>query len=136
MSSRASADYAPAFLKMAGISAGTVPEGSWVSGELLENMAISEHERWCAFHYCMGFRPMTKEEFDSRCRMYLAEKAKNPATRYRIGKDVRARIHCCLIPWEELDELSARENAVTGKSVDYKQMDRNNVLTLPELLKG
>ena len=136
MSSRASADYAPAFLKMAGISAGTVPEGSWVSGELLENMAISEHERWCAFHYCMGFRPMTKEEFDSRCRTYLEEKAKDPATRYRIGKDVRARIHCCLIPWEELDELSARENAVTGKSVDYKQMDRNNVLTLPELLKG
>ena len=136
MSSRASADYAPAFLKMAGLSADAVPEGNWVSGELLENMAISEHERWCAFHWCMGFRAMTKEEFESRSQTYLAEKAKNPATRYRIGKDVRARLHCCLIPWEELDGLSARENAVTGKNTDYKQMDRNNVLTLPQLLKG
>ena len=53
-----------------------------------------------------------------------------------IGKDLGERLHCCLIPWEDLDDLSARENAVTGKSVDYKQMDRNNVLTLPELLKG
>ena len=136
MSSRASADYAPVFLKMAGLSADAVPEGNWVSGVLLESMAISEHERWCAFHYCMGFRPMTKEEFEDRCQTYLEEKAKDPATRYRIGKDVRARVHCCLIPWEELDDLSARENSVTGKSVDYKQMDRNNVLTLPELLKG
>ena len=136
MSSRASADYAPVFLKMAGLRADAVPEGNWVSGELLESMAISEHERWCAFHFCMGFRAMTREEFDGRCQTYLAEKAKNPATRYRIGKDVPARIHCCLIPWEDLDDLSARENAVTGKSVDYKQMDRNNVLTLPELLKG
>ena len=136
MSSRASADYAPVFLKMAGLSTDAVPEGNWVSGDLLESMAISEHERWCAFHYCMGFRPMTKAEFDSRCQTYLDKKAKDPATRYRIGKDVHARIHCCLIPWDELDDLSARENAVTGKSVDYKQMDRNNVLTLPELLKG
>lgn len=136
MSSRASADYAPAFLKMAGLAPDAVPEGNWVSGALLENMAISEHERWCAFHYCMGFRAMTKEEFDGRCRTYLEEKAKNPATRYRIGKDVRSRIHCCLIPWEELDGLSAREKAVTGKDPNYKQMDRNNVLTLPALLKG
>ena len=136
MSSRASADYAPAFLKMAGISADTVPEGDWMTPAQLENMAISEHERWCAFHYCMGFRAMTREEFDERCRIYTEEKAKNPATRYRIGKDLSARIHCCLIPWDALDDLSARENAVTGKNVDYKQMDRNNVLMLPELLKA
>ena len=136
MSSRASADYAPVFLKMAGLPADAVPEGNWVSGQLLENMAISEHDRWCAFHWCMGFRAMTRDEFDRRCEIYLGEKAKDPATRYRIGKDVRQRIHCCLIPWEELDDLSARENAVTGKNTDYKQMDRNNVLTLPELLKG
>lgn len=135
MSSRASADFAPAFLKMAGLAPDVVPQGNWVSGELLENMAITEHDRWCAFHWCMGFRAMTREEFEHRCEVYRQEKAKNPATRYRIGKDVRARIHCCLIPWEELDDLSARENAVTGKNIDYKQMDRNNVLTLPQLLK-
>ena len=136
MSSRASADYAPAFLKMAGLPGDAVPEGEWMTPQQLENMAISEHERWCAFHYCMGFRAMTREEFDTRCRIYTEEKAKNPATRYRIGKDLKTRIHCCLIPWEELDDLSARENTVTGKNVDYKEMDRNNVRMLPQLLKA
>lgn len=136
MSSRASADYAPVFLKMAGLSADAVPKGNWVSGTLLENMAIAEHERWCAFHYCMGFRPMTDQEFAQRSEIYLREKAKDPRTDYRISKDLSARIHCCLIPWDALDALSAKEEAVTGKKTDYKQMDRNNVLTLPELLKG
>ena len=136
MSSRASADYAPAFLKMAGLPADTVPSGQWCTPEQLENMAISEHERWNAFHFCMGFRAMTEEEYADRCRIYREEKAKNPASRYRIGKDVPKRIHSCLIPWEELDALSARENAVTGGKVDYKQMDRNNVLTLPALLES
>lgn len=136
MSSRASADYAPAFLKMAGLRADAVPEGDWCTPAQLENMAISEHERWCAFHYCMGFRNMTEEEYAERCRIYTEEKAKNPASRYRIGKDVAKRIHSCLIPWEALDALSKRENAVTGGNVDYKQMDRNNVLTLPDLLKS
>ena len=135
MSSRASADYAPAFLKMAGLPADAVPSGDWCTPQQLENMAIAEHERWCAFHYCMGFRNMTEEEYAERCRIYKEEKAKNPASRYRIGKDVEKRIHSCLIPWDALDELSARENAVTGGNVDYKQMDRNNVLTLPKLLK-
>lgn len=136
MSSRASADYAPAFLKMAGLPADAIPSGDWYTPQQLENMAISEHERWCAFHYCMGFRGMTEEEYTERCRIYKEEKAKNPASRYRIGKDVAKRIHSCLIPWEQLDHLSDAENAVTGGSVDYKQMDRNNVLTLPDLLKS
>lgn len=136
MSSRASADYAPAFLKMAGLPADTIPSGNWYTPQQLENMAISEHLRWCAFHYCIGFRGMTEEEYAERCRIYKEEKAKNPASRYRIGKDMDKRIHSCLIPWEELDVLSARENAVTGGNVDYKQMDRNNVLTLPVLLKS
>ena len=136
MSSRASADFAPAFLKMVSLPADAVPEGDWYSPEQLENMAISEHDRWCAFHYCMGFRGMTEEEYAERCRTYREEKAKNPASRYRIGKDMAKRLHSCLIPWDALDALSDAENAVTGGSVDYKQMDRNNVLTLPDLLKS
>ena len=136
MSSRASADFAPAFLRMVGLAPDAVPEGNWYTPQQLENMAISEHERWNAFHFCMGFRGMTEEEYAQRCRIYKEEKAKNPASRYRIGKDVSKRIHSCLIPWEDLDALSAAENAVTGGNVDYKQMDRNNVLTLPDLLKS
>ena len=43
--------------------------------------------------------------------------------------------HACLIPWEALDGLSRRENEVTGGSVDYKAMDRNNVLAVPDILR-
>ena len=132
MSSRASADYAPAFLKMAGLSA--MPDGPWYTKNQLESMARSEHMRWCAFHYCMGFRTMTEEEFLQRSKIYLEKKAEDPKTGYRISKDVPARIHRCLIPWDDLDTLSEAENAVTGKNVDYKQMDRDNVTMLPKLM--
>lgn len=134
MSSRASADFALAFLKMAGVD--DPAEGSWVSGERLENLAITEHARWCAFHYCMGFRPMTDEEFRSRGETFLREKDCNPGTRFRIGKDISRRVHCCLVPWEELDALSHREAGYTGKDPQYKALDRNNVLALPELLRA
>lgn len=137
MSSRASADYASAFLRMAHINAKEAASGQWQpNDELLENMARSEHLRWCAFHYAMGFRAMTHQEFQERCNVYLAEKAAHGLTKYRIGKDLTQRIHCCLIPWDDLDELSDRENKVTGGHVDYKQMDRDNVLALPDLLRA
>ena len=137
MSSRASADYALAFLRMAHCTPEDVTSGQWqLSNELLENMARSEHLRWCAFHYAMGFRVMTLQEFQERCEVYLAEKAAHGTTRYRIGKDLTRRIHCCLIPWDVLDSLSESENKVTGGYVDYKQMDRDNVLALPELLRA
>ena len=45
-------------------------------------------------------------------------------------------MHACLIDWEDLDDLSERESQVTGKPVDYKQMDRNNVLTLAQLAQN
>lgn len=43
--------------------------------------------------------------------------------------------HACLTPWEALGDLSGRENRVTGGDVDYKALDRNNVLAVPELLR-
>jgi hypothetical protein len=36
---------------------------------------------------------------------------------------------------DELDELSAKENEVTGKNVDYKQMDRDNITVVIKLLE-
>ena len=81
----------------------------------------------------MGFSPMTDAEFDSRCALYLQQKAAGERP-LRIGKDLNRRIHACLIDWEALDALSEKENAVTGGNVDYKQMDRDNVLTLPHVL--
>ena len=53
----------------------------------------------------------------------------------KISKDARARRHACLVPWEELNALSKRENELTGRNTDYQQMDINNVLALPKLLR-
>lgn len=136
MSSRASADFAPAFLRAAGYADKVLPEDWCLSDEMMENLARTEHLRWCAFHYAMGFSPMNAEEFDRRAAAYRAEKEQTGSSRIRIGKNQKDRTHACLIDWEALDGLSRAENAITGKSVDYKEMDRNNIRTLPAVLQA
>ena len=37
---------------------------------------------------------------------------------------------------KELDALSEAENTITGKQVNFKQMDRNNVLQMHSLLSA
>lgn len=136
MSSRASADFAPAFLRAAGHTGAVCPEDWALSHEMMENLAKTEHLRWCAFHYAMGFSPMSREEFDSRAAAYIAEKERSGSSKIRIGKNQTGRTHACLIGWDELDALSQAENAITGKSVDYKEMDRNNIRALPAVLQA
>lgn len=136
MSCRAFADAIRGFLKAAHKTEQQVLGGDWdLTGVQLENLSIMEHERWCAFHYCMGFLPMTREEFDDRTRQYR-QQAKTGKPSVRIGKNMAGKTHACLIPWDDLDELSRRENAITGKNLDYKQMDRENVLAIPALLQA
>ncbi|MCM1188642.1 MAG: hypothetical protein NC541_05050 [bacterium] len=136
-SSRAAADFIPAVMRAAGKTAEQVLAGEWeFSEEQLENLSRTEHLRWCAFHYVMGFESMSREVFEERSAEYRAQKEESGSSTLRIGKDMEHHLHACLIPWEELDALSAAENAVTGGSVDYKAMDRNNVLILPKVLKA
>ena len=49
-------------------------------------------------------------------------------------KDVEHKRHGCLVPWDDLDELSDFENSYTGKNVDYKQMDRENVKAVCKII--
>lgn len=127
-SCRASADFLPAMLR----AAGKTPEDWNLTEKQLENLSITEHLRWCAFHYCMGFSPMTEEEFQARSKTYLQQKQAGQ-TPLRIGKNMQNRTHACLIPWDALDELSQKEAQVTGSYVNYKQMDTDNVLAIPLL---
>ena len=53
----------------------------------------------------------------------------------RIGKDTDERSHACLIPYDQLDKLSEKEKKVTGRNVNYKQSDVNNVLIIPRILR-
>lgn len=137
MSSRASADFFPAMLRAAHKTSDEVINGSWPPDpETLENLAITEHLRWCAFHHVNGFSVMPKDVFDERAKRYQEEVREKGQSSIRISKDMENHIHACLIPWEELDDLSERENRITGGNVDYKQMDRNNVLIIPDVISA
>ena len=136
MSCRASADYACAFLKAAGISQEELREHGWPDDEeLMENLARMEHLRWCAFHIAMGYRPMPAEMFEQRARERARQVAETGSSSLRPGKDTENRLHVCLIPWEDLDALSEREGALTDRHPDYKQMDRDNLLMIPVLYR-
>lgn len=137
MSSRASADFIPAFIRASGSRKEDVLAGNWtLSDEMLQNLGETEHMRWNAFHYAMGYSPMSSEEFEANAATWARCRAEGIPCSIKIAKNSSARTHACLIPWEDLDDLSARENAVTNRGVDYKQMDINNVLTLPAILKA
>ena len=136
MSSRASADFMPSMLIAAGKTPRQAVENWDISPQMLENLARTEHLRWCAFHYAMGFEKMPPQVYDEREKQYLREKSATGHSNLRTGKDMALRQHACLIPWEELDALSARENAVTGGNVDYKEADRKNIRAVQNLLRA
>ncbi len=134
-SCRASADFVPAMLRAAGKTAQQAAAGDWqLTPAQLENLSKTEHLRWCAFHYCMGFAPMTAEEYQARADLYRQQVAEGQRG-IRIGKNMQGRTHACLIDWPQLAELSAKETAITGKPVDYQAMDTDNVLAVPQLLQ-
>ena len=136
MSNRAFADFIEAVLRAAGKTEADALAGNWEFSDVqLENLGKMEHARWNAFHFCMGFMPMSSEEYAARTQIYQEQQRASGKGRIRIGKNLDARTHACLISWDALDALSEKENAITGGKVDYKQMDKNNILLLPELFR-
>ena len=123
MSCRASADFLTALFKKLDLM-----DEKDIPAELMENLAKTEHLRWVGFHYSMGFSKMDEKMLQKRAEMYK----KDP--KVRISKDLTARRHACLISWDELDSLSKFENEVTGKNIDYKQMDRDNISAMIDIL--
>lgn len=135
-SCRASADFTDALIRLSGSSRAEIREKGLPSDpELQENLARTEHLRWCAFHYANGYRSMPQVLFDARGEKYKEETVKNGRSSIRIGKDAQARLHSCLIPYDDLDDLAKREALYTGVTKDYKKMDLDNVLMIPEMLK-
>ncbi|MBQ4117201.1 MAG: hypothetical protein IJD37_07470 [Clostridia bacterium] len=136
-SCRAFADFVPAVLRAANKTEAQVCSGDWaLTDTQKENLSKTEHLRWCAFHYCMGFSPMTDEEFILRSNIYKEQIAVYGTSNLRIAKNMKDRTHACLVSWNDLEVLSAKEAAVTGKFRDYQAMDTNNILSLPELLRA
>ena len=84
----------------------------------------------------MGFSTMPPAVFEERAALYRKEKTETGKGTTRISKDLSGRLHACLIPWEGLDDLSQRENAVTGGNVDYKESDRKNVRAMGQVIRA
>lgn len=137
MSSRASADFQPAFIRASGTSREEMLAGTWNPSErMLQALGETEHLRWNAFHFAMGYRTMSEEEFQANAAVWRRCQAEGIPCPIRLSKNPQARTHACLIPWEALDELSRRESEITGQNVNYKQYDIDNVLALPRLLRA
>ena len=136
MSSRASAEFLPAFIRISGSTKEAMLKGEWnPTPEMQKVLGETEHLRWCAFHYAMGYTAMTAEQFEANAETWARLQQDGGGKNIKIAKDTHARRHACLVPWTALDELSEKENRLTGRNVDYKQIDINNVLALPKLLQ-
>lgn len=136
MSSRASAAFIPALVKASGCTEEEITEGQWEpDGKLLDVLGETEHMRWCAFHFANGYRRMSEEELSRNIENYVRCREKGLPLP-RITKNAEQRTHACLIPYDQLDALSERENAVTGKNTDYRRLDINNVLMIPRILEA
>ena len=136
-SSRASADFIHAFLEAADISEENAKNGGWIlSDEKKENLARTEHLRWCAFLYCMGVTPMSDADFESRVELYREKKAAGDEAflkKFDIGKNGEIS-HRRLVPWELLDARSEEFNNVTGQSVSYRKKNMDYISGIPNIL--
>lgn len=137
-SSRAAADFCRAYLRMLGKDEDDVISDGWgeLTDEQKENLGRTEHLRWNAFHYSMGFTSMSDETLVQRGGQRLKEIEEYGSSALNIGKDLPGRQHACLRDWEELDALAELESRYSGKLKDYKDMDIRNVLALPAVLKA
>ena len=130
MSSRASVDYLIPLIRRL-----THNKTAELTPVQKENLAKSEHMRWCAFHYTFGFDVMDKEEFIRRVKARQDEIRKYGSSNIRPTKDTKQQLHVCLVDWDELDEVSRIENSITSGNRNYKDSDRGNVQTVMDIMQ-
>lgn len=136
MSSRASAEFLPAFIRASGSTEDMLLTNQWnLDEKMLQVLGEMEHLRWMAFHCMMGYTLMSEEEFQQRAEGYKNAKENNLKANKRFTKNQSERTHACLIPWNQLDALSSRVSEIIEEDVDYKQINIKNVLAMPDVLR-
>ena len=127
---RAAVRFFPAHLHAAGVSLGEAAAGKWPPPpETLENLSRTEHRRWRAFRHALGCETMDGAELEQRCARFRRGETGS------ITDNTAAGTHACLVPWEELDDLSRRIKDAAGISEDFKAPYRKNVLAVPGVLR-
>ena len=81
---------------------------------------------------------MSEEEFNDRAIKYING---DSGYDFKFHKDEYNHfVHACLIPWEDLPELDAKQNAVFEKKgenrkVNYRENDRKNVEMIKSIVE-
>jgi hypothetical protein len=90
----------------------------------------------------MGFRPISIEEMRRRFENYGAEKNTAAHLDY-CRRDSKARLQVCLVPWDELDEVSKAYRELARKvgnekqqGRDFKDNDRYIIESIPKFLQA
>ena len=77
---------------------------------------------------------MDEKTIRERFEMRNQEIKQTGSSNIRITVDRDAKLHACLIPWEELDKLSILVEELTGEKIDYKELDRQNVRNIEHFI--
>jgi len=93
---------------------------------VIARLASLEHERWIAYMYANGWLSAAPEEVFQ----YYDEQ--------RSHKHSICKLHPCLIPYDELDNLSEIMNKKyridNPKKYDFKKSDRDIVIKIPDIV--
>ena len=128
-SNRASADFIPAMLYLAGKNEEEAIEKKILTNDssLAEILAQTEHLRWNAFHTAMGWSSISIKEmqncFNDTKDVYLCRK--NP----------KLRLHICIASWGKLDKISKAYSQISQEKVDFKKSDRDIIKNIPKFLE-
>ena len=91
--------------------------------ETLERLTKNEHVRWNYFMATEGYERAAMEDV----RKYYEET--------KSHKDDKTKLHPCIIPFEDLQELSEAYRELSGKTVDFIEYDRMIVEHIPEMVR-
>lgn len=95
------------------------------NADILDEMAMLEHERWNAFMRTEGYSPAGVEEVKAYCLT-----GSKPTHIHHIAK-----LHPSLVEWSQLDQVSKEISDVMNKSFDFKKSDYDIVLSIPDILR-
>ncbi len=92
----------------------------------MEELAKLEHTRWNLNLLSTGWRSCTTEQADTWFEAFKGH------------RNFAAKLHPCIIPWENLEALDKWKDSwtleKTGKPSDFKELDRLMIKKLPEIL--
>jgi hypothetical protein len=101
-----------------------------VDKELKENLAKTEHLRWCAFHAATGWQ---RQSINIIERLRFIYDKNNEKKLYR--KNTNAKLHIALAPWGELEKISEIYYQIAKEKKNFKEETYNIIVNIPKYLK-